>query len=182
MKSFWYACAMLTVLLALIVAACQNSARELPALPTVEEYRSWHQPTDIPLNYPIPGHADMYREIYMNSIGEAVEKKIINGRQSYLYPVGTIIVKEIYNGLDAPDSGEQPIRLTIMINAPEHPQALNGWLWLDADFPPAQPRLITHRICVDCHANANEAHPYGDQNPQGDFRDFVFFPPDNVLK
>ncbi len=173
MKNAWYA----SLLAALIVAACQNTAVELPALPTIAEYRSWKTPTDIPLNYPIPGHGDAYRKIYINPIGEQVEEKLINGRHSYIYPPGTIVVKEIYAGHDEPAPDETPLKLDIMIKAPEHPRALNGWLWIESNVPPTQPRVITHRICVDCHANANETHPYGEMNPQGELRDFVFFPP-----
>lgn len=178
MKNVWYASAIIAAFIVLIIASCQKAAVELPELPTVEEYHSWQEPTDIHLNYPIPGHGDTYREIYINPIGETVEEKMINGRQCYIYPPGTVIVKEIYQGLDTPAAEEKPLKLNIMIKAPDHPQALNGWLWLESNFPPTQPHIFTHRLCVDCHANANETHPYGDMNPQDELRDFVFFPPD----
>ena len=177
MKYIWHASAIIAVITVTCMVSCRNTVVELPTLPTVEEYRAWHEPTDLPLNYTIPGHGDVYREIYINPIGETVARTTINGRQAYAYPPGTIIVKEMYDGREKPAPEEHPKKLTIMIKAPDHPFALNGWLWIDADFPPAQPRVITHRLCVDCHANANETHPYGDMNPQDEFRDFVFFPP-----
>ncbi|GAK50549.1 hypothetical protein U14_01780 [Candidatus Moduliflexus flocculans] len=176
-KLVWQISIITAIVWGVFMASCRDKALELPKLPTSEEYHAWRETTDIPLNYPIPGHGDVFREIYINPIGEAVEKKIINDRVVYAYPTGTVIVKEIYAGRDEPIPEEQPIKLTIMIKAPEHPLALNGWLWIDADVPPTQPHVITHRFCVDCHANANETHPYGDMNPQNEFRDFVFFPP-----
>ncbi len=32
-------------------------------------------------------------------------------------------------------------------------------------------------FCITCHANANEKHPYGDKNPNEEFRDYVYFVP-----
>ena len=60
-----------------------------------EDYRSWKQTTNIELNYPIPGHLEHYRKIYINQIGEAVEVTMLEGKKQYNYPTGTIIVKEV---------------------------------------------------------------------------------------
>lgn len=100
-----------------------------------------------------------------------------NGRQRHEYPEGTIIVKEIYKGLEEPEEGEEPISLTIMIKAPQHSDAQNGWLWISKTFHPEKEQIIEHEFCMDCHANANEPHPYGDKNPNNEYRDFVYFPP-----
>jgi hypothetical protein len=44
------------------------------------------------------------------------------------------------------------------------------------DTASGQEKVIDYEFCYDCHANANEPHPYGDRNPHGEFRDYVFFP------
>ena len=60
-----------------------------------EGYRGWKQTTNVVLDYPIPGHENHWRRIYINSTGEGVTSETREGRGYDAYPVGTIIVKEI---------------------------------------------------------------------------------------
>ncbi len=69
-------------------------AASAPLIP--EGYRDWEKTTSEPLNYPIPGHLDHYRIPYINGIGKGVAVATREGRLSYTYPKGTIIVKEAY--------------------------------------------------------------------------------------
>ena len=87
------------------------------------------------------------------------------------------LLKEIYQEAEQPASGENPIALTIMIKNSQDSRNRNNWLWLNTEFDTKKEQIIEHEFCVDCHANANEPHPYGDKNPNNDFRDFVYFPP-----
>lgn len=138
-----------------------------------EDYRNWKRTTDIELDYPIPGHGSAYRRIYINPVGEAVSiEKKKNNWEAFTYPEGTVIVKEIFNKKPAGD--EKPDALTVMIKAPEDPNSKDGWVWLIQRGD--EVTVITDPFCVTCHENANETHPYGDGNPGGVFRDFVFFP------
>jgi hypothetical protein len=129
------------------------------------------------LNYPVPGHRDNCRVIYINPIGESVTISEENGRVHYKYPEGTLIGKEIYKGLEPPEDGEEPIELTVMLKASEHPKAQQGWLWIVKNFETATESTLERKFCIECHANANEAHPYGDRNSNNESRDFVYFPP-----
>ena len=172
----------LSVFLLCVLVSCGQRSEKKLEIPSPEEYRSWMSPTDAPLNYPVPGHRDNCRIIYINPIGESVKISEQNGRASYEYPEGTIIIKEIYKGLEEPEEGEEPIELTIMIKAPKHLQARQGWIWIVKGFAAESPSVVRRNFCADCHANANEAHPYGDRNSRNEFRDFVYFPPHTKLK
>ncbi len=161
----------------LSVTACDKSPQTtLPPIPDAAEYHAWKMTTDL-LNYAVPGHLDNCRVVYINAIGEQVHILDEQARRTYEYPEGTVIIKEIYNGFDPPEPGEEPTALTLMIKAPHHPQARHGWLWVQRTFHPQKDTIITQALCVDCHANANEPHPYGDQNVNNEDRDFVYFPP-----
>ncbi|MBD3304940.1 hypothetical protein GF339_01150 [candidate division KSB3 bacterium] len=153
---------------------CQKQ-EEVPAIPA--EYRDWTITNDIALDYPIPGHEDNCRVIYINPTGEQVQPTEHQGRVVYDYPEGTIIVKEVYEGLEEPEEGEEPMSLTVMIKAPQHPQSRAGWLWIVTSSASGQQQIIERDFCVDCHANANESHPYADKNVSNEFRDYVYFPP-----
>lgn len=155
-------------------AACQQ--KEQPKL-TPDNYRSWSKTVETLLDYPIPGHESNCRIIYINAKGENVRPTEKNGRLFYAYPEGTIVVKEIYRGLKQPKEDETPIKLSVMIKDSQHPQSQSGWLWIVTIPANREERIIDHNLCVDCHTNANEPHPYGDKNPNSDFRDFVYFPP-----
>ncbi len=164
---------MLSVAIVLF-GACQQ---QKPSKLTPEDYRAWNKTTETVLNYPIPGHENHFRLIYINDIGNRVQATEKNGRIFHEYPEGTIIVKEIYLGLESPKEGEEPITLTTMIKDSQHPKSRGGWLWLAVTYATREEEIIDYEFCVDCHANANEAHPYGDKNPNNDYRDYVYFPP-----
>jgi hypothetical protein len=85
----------------------------------------------VELDYPIPGHEDHYRKVYVNDIGTRFTATTSNGRRELRYPPGTVIVKEVYAGLARPAEGEKPMVLTAMIKRPEDQRALDGWLWVD---------------------------------------------------
>jgi hypothetical protein len=60
--------------------------------------------------------------------------------------------------------------------APEDPHSRGGWLWVAKAVGSGEETIIDWEFCFDCHANANEPHPYDDGNPGKEFRDHVFFP------
>jgi hypothetical protein len=163
------------VILSLTVFASCQPKEQSPLIP--DEYRSWNTTTDIVLDYPIPGHENHFRVIYINAVGEQVQPTQKNNRIVYDYPEGTIVVKEIYDGLEPPADGEEPVLLNAMIKAPQHAESRGGWIWIVKNYATKEERVIDYEFCVDCHANANERHPYGDENPDEEFRDYVYFPP-----
>lgn len=163
----------------IVLFACQQ--QEVPFVPASEEYRTWNSSTTIELNYSIPGHLENYRKIYINDIGYGVQPVEEGEQRTYTYPEGTIIVKEIYEGLTPPAKDQKPVSLTVMIKNLQHPKSQRGWLWVVKDMQTREERVIDYTFCCDCHANANEPHPYGDQNPTGSDRDYVFFPPEHTL-
>ena len=161
-------------ILLFIFTACRQTpqAPEIPA-----NYTTWNTPTEVVFNYSIPGHESHFRKIYIKSLGEAVRMTQSGNRTICDFPQGTIIVKEIYEGLDLPGEQEVPTLLTVMIKHSEHPESRGGWLWLSQNYATKEMQIIDYEYCVDCHTNANERHPYGDGNVNEEFRDYVYFPP-----
>ncbi len=145
-----------------------------PLIP--QGYREWEKTTSGPLDYPIPGHLDHYRIPYINGIGTGVTVVIKEGRRTFDYPAGTIIVKEAYQGLQAPKPGDEPVLIYAMIKEPRNPKARGGWVWVLRDVVADREAVYQSPLCVDCHSAANESFPYGDRNPDSEFRDYVFFP------
>ena len=150
-------------------------ARKLPVYAT-PDYHLWKRTTDVILDYPIPGHQDRFRIPRMNEIGFTVQPTTDNDKRRWDFPLGTIIVKEVYQ-TPKPAPGEQPIQLTIMVKAPKDPHSQGGWLWITRDLPNGKESVFMGNFCITCHANANEKHPYGDGNPNEEFRDYVYFVP-----
>ena len=141
-----------------------------------QNYSDWQRTTTTELDYPIPGHENNYRIIYINKIGEEPIVEEQNGKNRTTFPEGTMIVKEIYQGFDyAP--GDEPGMLTIMLKTPEDPRNRGGWVWIVENLAKGTQQIIESEFCITCHANANEEHPYGDNNPNEEFRDYVFFIP-----
>jgi len=144
--------------------------------PMVAAERSGWKPThDVELDYPIPGHEDKYRRIFMSPEGEKPKIEIVKGKTSYRYPDGTQVVKEIYDSGKFRE-GAKPVALTVMVKRPDHPLSRRGWIWILKDNASGNETIIEGEFCVTCHANANERHPYGDGNPRNEFRDYLFFP------
>lgn len=162
----------LSVLIGLAACRLNRQSDLVPA-----EYRSWQQTTNVLLNYPVPGHESHFRKIFINPVGLNVRNAKKNQRVFYDFPEGTIIVKEVYDGLEPPAADELPMILTVMIKQPAHPQSRGGWIWVVKNIKTQEEQIIDYELCADCHANANEKHPYGDQNPANDFRDYTFFLP-----
>ncbi len=164
---FLSACAVILAFL----SACAPSA---PKGRVPGDWTSWRKPVTGMLNYTIPGHGDKARVIYVNATGWEYAGKAGSGRLEF--PEGTVVVKEIYAS-GSPASGEKPVTLDVMIKAPGDPDARGGWLWIVKDMTSGKETVITTNFCQACHANANSSHPYGDKNPQGTFRDCLYFPP-----
>ena len=155
----------------LLVSACAPAQR--PAL-VPSDYSGWTRSTQRELDYPIPGHADNFRRIYINKTGENPRIETSGGRPVWTYPEGTQIIKEVYKGL-APAPGEKPVALTVMLKAARDKDARGGWLWISKNVASGAESIIAEEFCVTCHSNANEKHPYADGNPREEFRDYVFF-------
>jgi hypothetical protein len=139
------------------------------------QYRRWEQPVREILGYPIPGHEDNRRRIFINPRGTEARVDRKNNRRYWEYPEGTIIIKEVIAGLQGSDS-DYPFQLTAMIKAPGDPQSRGEWLWVAKTVDGGEETVVDWEFCFDCHANANEGHPYGDGNPANEFRDYVFLP------
>lgn len=158
--------------LALSGLSCAKPARESFIPPG---YAAWKKTTEVVLDYPIPGHEDRFRVIYINELGSGVSRRT-SGTGRVEFPAGTVIAKEIFS-VSKPGSTDKPVMLTAMVKAPDDPQASAGWLWLVKDLASGVESVYTGDFCVRCHANANEKHPYGYKNPEGLFSDYVFFVP-----
>jgi len=140
-----------------------------------DDYASWKKTTETVLNYPIPGHEDRFRVIYINDAGLGFSRASEAGGR-VAFPDGTVIAKEIF-AVTSPGPADKPVMITGMVKAPGDPDARSGWLWLTKDLASGKESVYTGDFCVRCHANANEMHPYGSKNPSGAFSDYVFFIP-----
>ncbi len=80
-----------TLLIALLACACTDVSTE--GLPSIDGYQDW----DVGGSWvsPNPGHADSYRIVYVNDVGRSYGH---SGR----YLPGTVLVKEVYDGVDGP--------------------------------------------------------------------------------
>jgi hypothetical protein len=160
------------VLVAVATLVCSGRKDSEPFIP--EDYPAWASTVEGPLTYSIPGHENCDRVIYINRKGEAVTVDMREGRVSYDYPAGTKIVKEIYSNHREPDGN--PDSVVLMLKDPANPMSRGGWVWVVKDPSTGRENVIDYEFCVDCHANANEPHPYGDKNRDSEFRDYVFMP------
>ncbi len=138
------------------------------------DYQAWNKPVSEPLTYTVPGHENRYRIIYMNDIAWNAKRGGVLD-----FPRGSVIIKDIYAG-NSIKEGEKPVMATFMYKDPGNPAALKGWVWGVKDLATGRENSKTYDFCATCHANANEAHPYGDRNPGKLFRDYVFLPPGTV--
>jgi hypothetical protein len=165
------------IIIFLITMAMASGCREKKDEQLVDfDYSSWKKTTDVELNYFIPGHEGHYRIPYINKTGENVEVAVDErGKKSYNYPEGTIIIKEIYPNLQLRE-GDKPIMLTVMIKKEDHEHAQGGWVWIVKQLDSGKEVVFKSDMCVYCHDGANGRHPYGDKNPNEEFRDYVFFP------
>ena len=158
----------------LLLSSCRQTQRG-PLIPQSSEYLEWERPIPAILDYPIPGHEDNRRRIFINPQGTEGRIEQRENRVYWDYPEGTVIVKEIIAGLEGADS-DSPFQITAMVKAPHDPQSRGGWLWIVKPSDPDEESIVDWEFCFDCHANANEPHPYGDGNIADEFRDYVFFP------
>ena len=108
--------------------------------------------TGDPFNALGPAHAgkEGFREVFINKTGKAVA----TGKSSYPYPVGTIVVKESYEG----EGGTQGMlaNLTIMVKRSRgYDPANNNWEYMMVtpdDEIMAQGKLD---MCIGCHSIAS---------------------------
>ncbi len=160
------------LLATLLLGACAKPVR--PAL-IPDAYGSWPTTTNVRLDYPIPDHEDKYRVIHMNDVGFKFTRT--GSKPDRLdFPVGTIIAKDIYT-VSNPGPADAPVMVTAMVKAPTDPDSRGGWLWVVKDIGTGKESIMTGDFCVRCHSNANETHPYGAKNLNGDNCDYVFFVP-----
>lgn len=157
---------------AAMAAACSARRNQLV---DIDGYRSWRRTTERALDFPIPGHGRSYRRIYVNDVGAAFRDARENGAATGNgeYPDGTIVVKEIYPGSAEPPAGAEPQSLDIMAKDAAAGTGSGGWRWIvrtkgaDAEADAG--------FCLRCHDGANAKNPFGDGNPAGDFRDYLFY-------
>ncbi len=167
--------ARLTLAASMLATLISCSSRWIPS-----DYASWERITKTPTTDRIPGHEERFRITYINDEGETLTSTVKNGVRTWDYPRGTIIVKEGYAQPQPPSAGDSPSRVYAMIKRPEDPRAKGGWVWVVRDRAGSRETVVDGPYCVDCHSYANQQNPYGDKNPQSDFRDdvYVLYVPD----
>ncbi len=94
-----------------------------------------------------------YREIYINSTGEATNKMA----KAFPYPVGTVVVKESYNSKALWGKRKKPL-LTIMVKLPKgSAPSTNDWEFYMGGNGKKKGHGIDSKwgkFCTDCHINA----------------------------
>jgi hypothetical protein len=162
----------LLFIVSIIVLSCNKGNISTVFIP--DDYKNWSITADN-LNYPVPGHGSNLRRIFINKIGEGVVSSETDNLISQIYPEGTIVIKEIFSS-SAPGENEEPAVLVVMIKDSTSADARADWVWAKKDIQSGDIKTFESETCLECHNNANEPHQYGDKNPKGDFRDFLFFP------
>lgn len=170
-------------LMVLLLSAC-NSDSDSAKQYVPENYTDWTMLSDGYIDVIIPGHGENIRRIFMNDTGKnvTVTENEDDMMLRHEYPDGTIIVKEEFNSPVVTNS-MKAFKATVMIKDRDHPAAEGGWLWLVKDLETGDETLVTEgNLCFSCHKSANEAYTvfgddtaFGNPNPDGDFRDYVFF-------
>lgn len=141
-----------------------------------DEYLSWERTTEADITMAITGHPPGARRIFINEIGTNVEVSEQNGQTRWVYPVGTIIVKENY-AVAEPGEDDEPMVRFAMVKAPEEERSRGGWLWVREDYAGGEEVVFDNEFCIACHSDANEEQTLaGAGNANGAFRDFVFYP------
>ncbi|MFW6329744.1 MAG: cytochrome P460 family protein, partial [Alkalispirochaetaceae bacterium] len=154
---------------AVLILGCAGDGEQEPLV--TGNHENWSRTTTETLDFPVPGHGGGARRIFINPTGETVEPPD-SAQEPWDYPDGTIIVKEIYSSSDPPED-VPPDSLTIMVKDRDHPMSRGGWVWITKSPGSDRETIFTEQFCVTCHANANEEHPYGDNNREGQFRDYT---------
>lgn len=156
-------------LILLFCAGCTGNEKELNLI--ADEYSDYSPTHPALLNYRIAGHLQPLRRILVNPAGAAFDSSPPpEGR----YPEGTVFIKEHFE--TDPTAGGRADFLTVMIKDSDHPQAVAGWIWLTEDGE-GNESIVGGKFCISCHQAANSSHTYGEGNPEGEFRDYIFYPP-----
>ena len=155
-----------------VLCACeQQKYQEWDPIPV--DYQSWHQPLKQPIEYAVVGHGESRRIIYVNELAlqaKHVENKY--GQKLLRFPNGAIIIKEVFRFRN---NGYEPHpQVVSMVKDTNDPKAQDGWLYYVRNPNNPQVKQIDSRLCSGCHEAANESHPYFDNNPNSQFRDYVF--------
>jgi len=137
----------LVVLFGLVgsLAACGSDV-DVDGLPSIADYQNWERTVEV--YGPAPGHGDTYRSMFANDIAG-------NFTGAGLYPIGSIIVKEIRN-LDGESSPGDINYFAVMRKLDEAPPGGSlddGWLY--TIFDAIGDTEINSARCFDtCHQAA----------------------------
>jgi len=90
-------------------------------------------------------HASTIR-VYVNS----------NGAAAYLadenpLPVGTIVVKEEFEGVDCSNDSELQVWSTMVKRAPGYDPAIGDWQYQEVAYPTRQVTINENTSCLECH-------------------------------
>ncbi|MFO0799461.1 MAG: cytochrome P460 family protein [Gemmataceae bacterium] len=101
-----------------------------------------------------------YREVYVNAAGAAVSK----GPSPYVYPEGTVIVREVYADKKAWEEKKTPaLTISIKLKAGAAPESKD---WEYVLIPPGEKEQRgrgnseTGQFCTKCHLNAKASNDY----------------------
>lgn len=163
--------ALLATFAVLVMAGCNND-ETVDLIP--ENFFDWTRTTQETLNYPIPGHGESMRYIYINQTGiESVQQ---TGSTSDLnFSDGSILVKTVHTSSDSPE-GENIRSITAMVKDSGNQEAIDGWIWIMVNPSTGKENITQSNTCVVCHETANDLNAFGDGNPEGVYRDYVFIP------
>ncbi|HKA88783.1 MAG TPA: cytochrome P460 family protein [Haliangiales bacterium] len=135
---------MRSIFLLVLTGACVGSAVDDPQFLSeysIAGYESWFS---VDFTGDVPGHGDTFREVYVNPIGRSYP----GGGQ---YPIGTILVKEVFRDAAHTDLSVIEIQRYVgnrNVNAPVD----GGWVFTSKKS--AADGETYHRTCWECHRQA----------------------------
>jgi hypothetical protein len=133
------------ILCLVFLSSCTPDSEPKALVP--DDYDTWGRTTDLKLDYPIPGHEDNFRIIYMNDTGFGFSRTMEGQAERVVFPEGTVIAKAIYEGA-SPEPGATPMMVTAMVKASDNPAARGGWVWVTKDLAMGKEMVITGDFCL----------------------------------
>ena len=138
--------------IALVTTACSSLIKGDPD-PRWADYKSWTKITEGKTGTGDPtgfiGGVHMgregYRDVYVNDIG----KEALTGTAPYVFPVGTVVVKEQFKSKAAWESQSRP-GVTVSIKKLEGSGSADNWEWADSYTGKAGESAF----CAGCHTIA----------------------------
>ena len=145
------------LLLAMLLAGVAGCDTPVDDEEPIDGYTEWYR---LDTWGPLPGHGESYRSIFVNDVGRSY--------RGGLYPVGTVLVKEIRTLVDRDQPGDlRYLAVMRRISDSRSADDAYGWLFTSLAEPGAQ-EYASERCWSRCHVQAPIAGAWFDYGADAD--------------